>query len=63
MKMSKKETFTTTEIADMCQVATGTVREWIKKGDLPATEGENGRYIINREDAIAMAKAKWGEIS
>lgn len=61
--MSKPETFTTTQIADMCQVTTGTVREWIRIGDLPATEGENGRWIIKREDAIAMAKAKWGDNS
>lgn len=47
----------------MCQVTTGTVREWIKSGALSATEGENGRYVIKREDAIAMAKAKWGDNS
>lgn len=61
MKMTEK--FTTTQIADMCQVTTATVREWIRTGKLLATEGENGRWFIEREDAIAMAKAKWGENS
>jgi excisionase family DNA binding protein len=44
-----KDTFSTSEVAVLCQVSRVTVWKWIKRGDLYALRNSQGNYAIPRE--------------
>jgi excisionase family DNA binding protein len=55
----EKPWYTVTEVADMLQVYEGTVRRWIREGELPALRlGERTGYRIATEDVDAFIDAR-----
>lgn len=59
----KDEWYSTTRVAELFGVTTPTVRDWIKKGKLRAVkrgEDKGARFMVPREDVIALAKEKYG---
>jgi excisionase family DNA binding protein len=44
-----KDTFSTSEVAVLCQVSRVTVWKWIKRGELYAVRNSQGHYAIPRE--------------
>lgn len=55
------EYFDTTQFSEMMEVAVGTVRRWIRDGQVVASKGPNGRHRIAKADAVAFANKKWGD--
>lgn len=61
MKNDKMPTFMrVNEIAKMFSVTNYTARTWIRKGKIPATK-VNGQWLVTQEDAVAFAKAQYGD--
>lgn len=55
--MTETEKFlTTSEVAALLRVDASTVRDWAKRGKLPATTLPGGHYRFNRADVDALGK-------
>jgi hypothetical protein len=52
--VSAKRSFTTSEIALLFGVDPRTVRRWIRDGELLASTGREGRYVISLEDLASL---------
>lgn len=44
-------------IADICGVYRKTVRNWIRRGHLPASRSPGGHYRVSPSDALAFLRA------
>jgi excisionase family DNA binding protein len=54
--------YTTSQVAELCQVTTETVRNWITKNTLPALQ-INGLWRVRKSDLRAFLTERHGEMS
>jgi excisionase family DNA binding protein len=58
-RMTSDQTLLTTrEAAEQFEVSPGTVRRWIREGQIPAVTHPSGRRRVRRSDVEAILRAK-----